>query len=185
MRSPAKKSFSSAKTFNAPARSRFVARLTRSSRSRPRRSSRASLLFHPAITRRRSRLQDVKQACVCWSRCLKMHRPQKSQATRGYGAEVVFYDRHKQDREAFAMDLAERERLDPGPALRRLLYSCGPGNVWSGAVGRSAGTRLRARAVQWRWIVCGSRDGCEGFESEDSLLSRSSRSPLTTRDNRF
>src|SRR4030095_11248480 len=31
--------------------------------------------------------------------------------TRGYGAEVVFYDRHKQDREAFAMDLAERERL--------------------------------------------------------------------------
>jgi threonine dehydratase len=35
----------------------------------------------------------------------------KVTATRGYGAEVVFYDRHKQDREAFAMDLAERERL--------------------------------------------------------------------------
>jgi threo-3-hydroxy-L-aspartate ammonia-lyase len=35
----------------------------------------------------------------------------KIAATRGYGAEVVFYDRHKQDREAFAMDLAERERL--------------------------------------------------------------------------
>jgi threonine dehydratase len=35
----------------------------------------------------------------------------KVAATRGYGAEVVFYDRHKQDREAFAMDLAERERL--------------------------------------------------------------------------
>ena len=35
----------------------------------------------------------------------------KVTGTRGYGAEVVFYDRHKQDREAFAMDLAERERL--------------------------------------------------------------------------
>src|ERR1044071_324385 len=35
----------------------------------------------------------------------------KVAATRSYGAEVVFYDRHKQDREAFAMDLAVRERL--------------------------------------------------------------------------
>src|SRR5918998_1567690 len=35
----------------------------------------------------------------------------KVAATRGYGAEVVFYDRHKQDREAFALELAERERL--------------------------------------------------------------------------
>jgi len=35
----------------------------------------------------------------------------KVAATRDYGAEVVFYDRHKQDREAFAMDLAKRERL--------------------------------------------------------------------------
>lgn len=35
----------------------------------------------------------------------------KITATRGYGAEVVFYDRLKQDREAFALDLAEREKL--------------------------------------------------------------------------
>jgi threonine dehydratase len=35
----------------------------------------------------------------------------KVAATREYGAEVVFYDRLKQDREAFALDLAERERL--------------------------------------------------------------------------
>jgi len=35
----------------------------------------------------------------------------KVAGTRGYGAEVVFYDRQKVDREAFAMDLAERERL--------------------------------------------------------------------------
>src|SRR5215213_2512255 len=35
----------------------------------------------------------------------------KVSATREYGAEVVFYDRQKQDREAFALDLAEREKL--------------------------------------------------------------------------
>ncbi len=35
----------------------------------------------------------------------------KVTATREYGAEIVFYDRQKQDREAFALDLAERERL--------------------------------------------------------------------------
>ena len=35
----------------------------------------------------------------------------KVAGTRGYGAEVVFYDRLKQDREKFALDLAERERL--------------------------------------------------------------------------
>ena len=35
----------------------------------------------------------------------------KVAATRGYGAEIVFYDRLKQDREKFALDLAERERL--------------------------------------------------------------------------
>lgn len=35
----------------------------------------------------------------------------KVAATRGYGAEIIFYDRHKEDRQQFALDLAERERL--------------------------------------------------------------------------
>ena len=35
----------------------------------------------------------------------------KVAATRGYGAEIIFYDRHKEDRQKFALDLAERERL--------------------------------------------------------------------------
>lgn len=35
----------------------------------------------------------------------------KVAATRDYGAEIIFYDRHKADREQFALDLAERERL--------------------------------------------------------------------------
>jgi len=35
----------------------------------------------------------------------------KVAATRDYGAEIIFYDRHKEDREKFALDLAEHERL--------------------------------------------------------------------------
>src|SRR5436190_5173918 len=35
----------------------------------------------------------------------------KVAATRDYGAEIIFYDRHKEDREKFALDVAEREKL--------------------------------------------------------------------------
>jgi threonine dehydratase len=35
----------------------------------------------------------------------------KVAATRDYGAEIIFYDRLKEDRQQFALDLAERERL--------------------------------------------------------------------------
>jgi threo-3-hydroxy-L-aspartate ammonia-lyase len=51
----------------------------------------------------------------------------KVAGTRGYGAEVVFYDRHKQDREAFAMDLAERERLIMVPPYDDYLILAGQG----------------------------------------------------------
>jgi len=51
----------------------------------------------------------------------------KVAATRGYGAEVVFYDRHKQDREAFALDLAERERLVMVPPYDDYMILAGQG----------------------------------------------------------
>lgn len=35
----------------------------------------------------------------------------KVAATRDYGAEIIFYDRQKEDREKFALDLAAREQL--------------------------------------------------------------------------
>src|SRR6266496_1859533 len=39
----------------------------------------------------------------------------KVAGTRGYGAEIVFYDRHGQDREAVAHEIAERENLTMVP----------------------------------------------------------------------
>lgn len=51
----------------------------------------------------------------------------KVSATRGYGAEVVFYDRQKQDREAFALDLAERDKLVMVPPYDDELILAGQG----------------------------------------------------------
>ncbi|HSE32654.1 MAG TPA: threonine/serine dehydratase [Pyrinomonadaceae bacterium] len=51
----------------------------------------------------------------------------KVQATRSYGAEIIFYDRHKEDREKFALDLAERERLVMVPPYDDYLILAGQG----------------------------------------------------------
>jgi len=51
----------------------------------------------------------------------------KVAATRGYGAEIILYDRHKQDREAFALDLAEREGLVMVPPYDDYLVLAGQG----------------------------------------------------------
>ncbi len=51
----------------------------------------------------------------------------KVAATRDYGAQIIFYDRHKEDREAFALDLAERERLVMVPPYDDYLIIAGQG----------------------------------------------------------
>ena len=51
----------------------------------------------------------------------------KVAATRGYGAEVVFYDRQRDDREAFARDIARRERLQLVPPYDDYLVMAGQG----------------------------------------------------------
>ncbi len=51
----------------------------------------------------------------------------KVAATRAYGAEIIFYDRQKEDREAFALDLAEREQLVMVPPYDDYLILAGQG----------------------------------------------------------
>jgi threo-3-hydroxy-L-aspartate ammonia-lyase len=51
----------------------------------------------------------------------------KVAATRAYGAEIIFYDRLKEDREAFALDLAERQRLVMVPPYDDELILAGQG----------------------------------------------------------
>jgi threo-3-hydroxy-L-aspartate ammonia-lyase len=51
----------------------------------------------------------------------------KIAATRGYGAEVVFYDRQTEDREAFTRAIAEREGLTLVPPYDDYLIMAGQG----------------------------------------------------------
>ncbi|MEA2174405.1 MAG: threo-3-hydroxy-L-aspartate ammonia-lyase [Blastocatellia bacterium] len=97
----------------------------------------------------------------------------KVAATRGYGAEVRFYDRQKDDREAFATDIATREALllvppyddhfiiagqgtcaiellDEVPDLDCLLTPCGGGGLFAGAstVAKDRNARIRCFPVE-------------------------------------
>ena len=49
------------------------------------------------------------------------------QATRGYGAEVIFYDRQREDREQVALAIAERDRLLLVPPFDDYIVMAGQG----------------------------------------------------------
>lgn len=51
----------------------------------------------------------------------------KVNATRGYGAEIVFYDRHSEDREAVALRISERDGLVMVPPYDDYLVMAGQG----------------------------------------------------------
>lgn len=51
----------------------------------------------------------------------------KVAATRGYGAEIVFYDRQGQDREAIALEIADRDQLVLVPPYDDYLIMAGQG----------------------------------------------------------
>src|SRR6202165_468524 len=51
----------------------------------------------------------------------------KVEATRNYGADIRFFDRHNDDRDAFGREIAEREGLLMGPAHDDYLIMAGQG----------------------------------------------------------
>src|SRR5258708_24381713 len=60
--------------------------------------------------------------------CLPGDAPKmKVEATRGYGADIRFFDRHKDDRDAFGREIAEREGLVMVPAYDDYLIMAGQG----------------------------------------------------------
>lgn len=104
--------------------------------------------------------------------CMPLDAPTvKVEATRGYGAEIVRYDRFTQDREALARGLAEERGLtlvppynDPaviagqGTAARELLEEVPDLDVIAAPVGGGgliAGTSIAARAMRQGIAVVG------------------------------
>src|SRR5205085_7967222 len=60
--------------------------------------------------------------------CLPQDAPKmKVAATRGYGADIRFFDRHKDDRDEFGCEIAERENLVMVPAYDDYLIMAGQG----------------------------------------------------------
>jgi threo-3-hydroxy-L-aspartate ammonia-lyase len=53
----------------------------------------------------------------------------KVAGTREYGAEIIFYDRHQEDREKFALAIAERESLTMVPPYDDELIMAGQGTL--------------------------------------------------------
>jgi threonine dehydratase len=99
----------------------------------------------------------ARDACVRAVIAMPIDAPKsKLAATRGYGAEVVFYDRQRDDRERVARDIAEREGLvlvppyddyhviagqgtcalellEDAPDLDAFVAPCGGGGLFAGA----------------------------------------------------
>src|SRR5437870_6397475 len=55
----------------------------------------------------------------------------KVAATRGYGADIRVFNRHKDDRDAFGREIAEREGLDMVPAYEDYFIMAGQGDCGS------------------------------------------------------
>ncbi|MDQ6651171.1 MAG: threonine/serine dehydratase [Acidobacteriota bacterium] len=97
----------------------------------------------------------------------------KVAATRAYGAKIIFYDRHKQDREGVAFEIAEREKrvmvppyddyfilagqgtcglefLEEVPDLDSLLAPCSGGGLFAGVstAAKAINPRIRCFAVE-------------------------------------
>lgn len=97
----------------------------------------------------------------------------KVEATRGYGAEIVFFDRQKEDREAIARSIGEREGLtlvppyddyliiagqgtcalelfEDVPELDAVVTPCSGGGLFAGVstVARARATRVECFAVE-------------------------------------
>ncbi|HSV58886.1 MAG TPA: threo-3-hydroxy-L-aspartate ammonia-lyase [Variovorax sp.] len=110
----------------------------------------------------------------------------KVAATRGYGAQVVLYDRYTQDREALSRQMAQERGLTlippydhphviagQGTAVKELLEECGPLDalfVCLGGGGLLSGSALAARALAPACKVYGvepeaGNDGQQSFRA--------------------
>ena len=78
--------------------------------------------------------------------------PVKVAATRGYGAEVVLYDKHTTVREELAAQIAQRPRTDRHPAVRPPARRGRSRHGGKGAHRRRGASGLPVRVRGWWWV---------------------------------
>ena len=71
----------------------------------------------------------------------------KVAATRGYGGEVVIYDRYREDREAIGRRARRRARHDADPAVRPSRRDRRPGHRGQGTVRRDRARSTRCSSA--------------------------------------
>ena len=125
---PARACSSRPRPCSAPARSSSAAPTTSSPRSPPEKRAGGVVAFssgnHAQGVAHAAKLLDMPSVIVMPS---DAPRP-KRERTAAFGAEVVLYDRDKEDREGIARALAREARRDAGAALRRSVHHRGPGH---------------------------------------------------------
>ena len=105
----------------------------------------------------------------------------KLDATRGYGAEVVTYDRYTEDREALGAALAEERGLVLVPPYEHPLVMAGQGTAALELLEDVSRPRRPPRARRRRGPHRRLRDGGEGDPPGHPRRSASSPRPATTR----
>ena len=159
MRSPARVYSSRPRPCSAPARSSSAAPITSSPRSRRRNAPAAWWRFRRAITPRASRRRRGCWACRRSSSCRRDAPRPKRERTAALGAEVVLYDRAREDRQAIARDIAD--------AARRRRW-CRPMTIrWS--------SRGRARPAARSSRIWRRRAWCPTWWSVDGIGRRADR----------
>ncbi len=146
---PAPRSSSSARTCSAPAPSSSAAPTTRCRASLPTNARRGVVAFssgnHAQAVALAGQLLDIPRVIVMPSDAPAVKRA----ATAGYGAEVVAYDREREDREAIGRRLADERGLTRHSALRSPARHrrTGHGRARADRRRRAARPAARARAA--------------------------------------
>jgi threonine dehydratase len=96
--------------------------------------------------------------------------PEKVDATRGYGAEVVFYDRYREDREALGKAIAAERRLTLVPPYEDPMVMAGQGTAALELVEDAGKLDLLIVPVSGGGLIAGSATAAKALHSEIRVI---------------
>ena len=172
MNAPARRCSSSARIFSAWARSNFAAPITRSRTSTAAQREAGVLTYssgnHAQAIALSARLAGIRATII-----MPHDAPAaKVAATKGYGGEVIIYDRYKENREEIGLRLAKERGMTLIPPYDHPHVIAGQGTAVKELIEETG-----------RWICCSCASAAAGC-SAAVRLSAAALSPECTRDRR-